>query len=147
MRITERFPELAGGSPGEPARRAAAAARAAIAAELAGVGHFAPVAEVRAVAGTPLTLGAVAFASDVERVSGELLSRETLDGLIDRLLGLSPVERKALPGMLAQRADILAGGGLIVSEALRLLGVPNARLEADDLLLGFLLAERVAPQE
>jgi exopolyphosphatase / guanosine-5'-triphosphate,3'-diphosphate pyrophosphatase len=147
VRVTERFPELAGGSPGEPARRAAAAARAAIAGELAWLVGFVPVAEVRAVAGTPLTLGAVAYASDVERVSGELLTRETLDGVIERLLGLPLVERKALPGMLAQRADIVVGGGLIVSEALRLLGVPSARLEADDLLLGFLLAERGGLQE
>jgi exopolyphosphatase/guanosine-5'-triphosphate,3'-diphosphate pyrophosphatase len=95
---------------------------------------------VRAVAGTPLTLGAVAFASSVEEVSGRELALAELDALLARLLDLPLPERKALPGMLAQRADIVVGGGLIVSEALRLLGVERARLEADDLLLGYLLA-------
>jgi exopolyphosphatase/guanosine-5'-triphosphate,3'-diphosphate pyrophosphatase len=140
VRITERFPGLAGAHPGAAAHEAAAGARRAIAAELAWLAGFRPVVEVRAVAGTPLTLGAVAFASTVEEVSGRELPRAELDALLARLLDLSLPERKALPGMLAQRADIVVGGGLIVSEALRLLGVAGARLEADDLLLGFLLA-------
>ncbi len=94
---------------------------------------------MRAVAGTPLTLGAVAFASSVECVSGRRLSRPQLEATIERLLDLDLAGRKALPGMLAQRADVLAGGGLILSEALRLLGSEAATLEADDLLLGYLL--------
>jgi hypothetical protein len=43
--------------------------------------------------------------------------------------------------MLPQRADVLAGGGLIASESLRLLGVANAGLESNDLLLGYLLMQ------
>jgi exopolyphosphatase/guanosine-5'-triphosphate,3'-diphosphate pyrophosphatase len=145
VRVTDAFPSLAGAEPGPAARKAAAEARRAIAAELGWLAGFRPVVEVRAVAGTPLTLGAVAFASDVEHVSGRELARSALDALLARLLDLSLPERKALPGMLAQRADIVVGGGLIVSEALRLLGVGSARLEADDLLLGCLLAPGPAP--
>ncbi len=139
VRITERFPQLAGTAPGAPARAAAAQARREIARELASLGAFEPVAEVRAVAGTALTLGAVAFASSVEKVSGRMLPLAELDVLLERLLDLPLEERRALPGMLAQRADILAGGGLIFSEALRLLGIGAARLESNDLLLGYLL--------
>jgi exopolyphosphatase/guanosine-5'-triphosphate,3'-diphosphate pyrophosphatase len=145
VRITERFRALAGAEPGPAARRAAAAARRAIADELAWLDAFRPVVEVRAVAGTPLTLGAVAFASDVEAVSGRELSLAELDAVLGRLLDLPLRERKALPGMLAQRADIVVGGGLIVSEALRRLGMARARLEADDLLLGFLVSAEAAP--
>jgi exopolyphosphatase/guanosine-5'-triphosphate,3'-diphosphate pyrophosphatase len=145
VRITERFPGLAGAEPGAVARRAAAAARLAIGGELAWLADFRPVGEVRAVAGTPLTLGAVAFASDVEAVSGRELARDALDALLARLLDLTLAARKALPGMLAQRADVVVGGGLIVSEALRLLEVESTRLEADDLLLGFLLGPDAAP--
>ncbi|MGP6159564.1 MAG: Ppx/GppA family phosphatase [Vulcanimicrobiaceae bacterium] len=144
VRVTERFPKLAGAEPGAAARREADAAREAIAAELAWLVDFRPLTELRAVAGTPLTLGAVAFGSDVERVSGRELTRAQLDALLLRLLELTLPERKALPGMLAQRADVVVGGGLIVSEALRLLDLESARLESDDLLLGFLLARRAA---
>jgi exopolyphosphatase/guanosine-5'-triphosphate,3'-diphosphate pyrophosphatase len=139
VRITERFPDLAGNVPGTRARAAAAQARRAIAHELEFLKTFEPVIEVRAVAGTPLTLGAIAFASSVDKVSGRALSRANLDALIERLLDLPLAERRVVPGMLAQRADILPGGGLILSEALRLLGIAEARLESNDLLLGYLL--------
>jgi hypothetical protein len=39
----------------------------------------------------------------------------------------------------------LAGGGIILSEALSALGVAEARLESDDLLLGYLLARQSEP--
>ncbi len=142
VRVSERRPALMGGSPGAPARAAAAAARAEIAATLAPLGAFAPVDEVRCVAGTPLTIGAIVARSHVDRVSGMRLTRADLDATIDRLLDLTLEERRALPGMLAQRADVLPGGGLIVSEALGLLGVSAGLLEVNDLLLGFLLMER-----
>jgi len=144
VRVSERRPALMGGSPGAAARAAAVEARAEIAAALAPFAAFAPVDEVRCVAGTPLTLGAVLAGSHVDRVSGMLLSRADLDATIDRLLDLTLEQRRALPGMLAQRADVVAGGGLIVSEALRLLGATAGLLEVNDLLLGFLLMERPA---
>jgi exopolyphosphatase/guanosine-5'-triphosphate,3'-diphosphate pyrophosphatase len=142
--ITERFPDLAGHAPGAPARAAALRARATIASELAWLADFKPVREVRCVAGTPLTLGAVLYERSADAVSGRPLPLAALDATIDRLLDLPLAERRVLPGMLAQRADILPGGGLIVSEALRLLDRSEGRLEANDLLLGYLLerAER-----
>jgi exopolyphosphatase/guanosine-5'-triphosphate,3'-diphosphate pyrophosphatase len=142
VRVSERRPALMGGAPGPAARAAAAEARAEIAERLQPFAAFAPVDEVRCVAGTPLTIGAIVAASHVDRVSGQTLSRASLDATIERLLDLPLAERRALPGMLPQRADVLAGGGLIVSEALRLLGADACRLEANDLLLGFLLESR-----
>jgi exopolyphosphatase/guanosine-5'-triphosphate,3'-diphosphate pyrophosphatase len=141
VRITERFEDLAGAAPGAPARAAALQARRAIAAELHELKRFEAVVEVRAVAGTPLTLGAIAYASSVDNVSGRILARATLDAVLERLLDLSLAERRVVAGMLPQRADILPGGGLILSEALRLLAVGEARLESNDLLLGYLLSE------
>jgi exopolyphosphatase/guanosine-5'-triphosphate,3'-diphosphate pyrophosphatase len=144
VRVSERRPALMGGAPGAEARSAAAAARSDIAAALAPLAALAPIDDVRCVAGTPLTIGAVVAGSHVDRVSGMVLTRETLDATIERLLDLTLEERRALPGMLAQRADIVAGGALIVSEALRLLGAAAGQLEVNDLLLGFLLMERAA---
>jgi len=128
VRLTEQYPELTGSAPGAAARAAASRARTAIAAELGWLASFRPVAEVRAVAGTPLTLGAIARRSSPEDVAGELLE-------------MNLEERRAVEGMIAQRADILVAGGLIVSEALRLLERSAARLEVNDLLLGYLLGE------
>jgi exopolyphosphatase/guanosine-5'-triphosphate,3'-diphosphate pyrophosphatase len=141
VRVAECFPELMGTAPVALARAAADGARAAIAEALAPLGALPPVERVRCVAGTPMTVAAVLAASHVDRVSGTTLSRADLDATIARLLELTLAERRALPGMLAQRADILPAGGLILSEALRLLGAESGVLEANDLLLGFLLME------
>jgi exopolyphosphatase/guanosine-5'-triphosphate,3'-diphosphate pyrophosphatase len=140
VRVSERFPDLLGTAPGRAARAAAAAARLEIAALLAGFARFAPVAEARCVAGTATTLAAVTFASSVDAVGGRVLSRAALDATLERLLDLDLPARRALPGMLAQRADIVAGGGLILSESLRRLGLGAGIVEHNDLLLGFLLA-------
>jgi exopolyphosphatase/guanosine-5'-triphosphate,3'-diphosphate pyrophosphatase len=139
VRLTEAFPDLSGAKPGAPAREAARSARRWLGEKLAPLGELRPVDTLLAVAGTALTIGAVAFDSHVDRVAGGILTRETLDATVDRLLDLDLEARRLLPGMLPQRADVLAGGGLIASESLRILGVASARLESNDLLLGHLV--------
>jgi exopolyphosphatase/guanosine-5'-triphosphate,3'-diphosphate pyrophosphatase len=81
----------------------------------------------------------------VERMSGFELTLAELDATLERLVDLDLEERRALPGMLAQRADIIVAGGLILAEALRLLGLDRGIVEENDLLLGFLLMERERP--
>jgi exopolyphosphatase/guanosine-5'-triphosphate,3'-diphosphate pyrophosphatase len=142
VRVSERHPDLMGEAPGKAARGAAALARAEIGRELRQLAEFRPVAQVRCVAGTALTLAAVVQGTGVDRVSGSTLALADLDATLERLLDLTLAERRDLPGMLPQRADILAGGALILSEALRALGVVEAVLEANDLLLGYLLLRR-----
>ncbi len=41
--------------------------------------------------------------------------------------------------MVPQRADILPAGGIVISEALGWLDAATARVEVNDLLLGFLI--------
>jgi exopolyphosphatase/guanosine-5'-triphosphate,3'-diphosphate pyrophosphatase len=142
VRIAERFPATMGRAPGAEARASADAARVEIAARLEPFAAFVPVTQARCVAGTPLTLAAVATASSVERMSGYELTLAELDATLERLLDLDLAERRALPGMLAQRADIIVAGGLILAEALRGLGAERGIVEENDLLLGFLLMER-----
>ncbi len=142
VRIAERYPDLLGATPGPRAHAAADAARAEIARTVAPFASLCPVAEVRCVAGTPLTIAAVAFESHVDRVSGAWLTRATVDDVVRRLLDLTLEERRALPGMLPQRADIIVAGALVLAESLRALGVEQGRLEQNDLLLGFLAMRR-----
>ena len=139
VRVAEQFPALLGADPGEAAHEAARAARAEIALALDSLGSLGPVAEVRCVAGTPLTIAAIIAGSHVDKVSGSILSREALDATIVRLLDLHVDERRVLAGMLAQRADIIVGGALVLSEAMRELGLTEGLVESRDLLLGFLL--------
>jgi len=147
VRVAERFPALLGGSPGAAARSAAVAARAYVRDVLAPLGDFVPVAQVRCVAGTPLTIGAIVRRSDVDRVSGSWLARADVDATVERLLDLDLAARRNVPGMLAQRADIIVAGALVLSEALAALGAEAGLLEANDLLLGYLVetAGRASP--
>jgi exopolyphosphatase/guanosine-5'-triphosphate,3'-diphosphate pyrophosphatase len=142
VRIAERHPDLLGATPGPRAHAAADAARSGIASVVAPFESLGPVAEVRCVAGTPLTIAAVAFESHVDRMSGSTLTRATVDDVVRRLLDLTLEERRALPGMLPQRADIIVAGALVLSESLRALGVEAGRLEQNDLLLGYLAMRR-----
>ena len=140
VRVSELFPGITGGEPGAPARAAAEAARPFVRGALAKLAELPPVVSVRAVAGTPATLEALELSSDVEHVRGRLLTRAAVETWLFRLLDATLAERKAFPGMIEQRADILPGGALIVSEALALLGCEEAAIETNDLLLGYLLA-------
>ena len=140
VRLADRFPDLLGDASPERARAAARAARPEIDALLAPLGELAPVDALACVAGTPLTLAAIAWESTVDAVGGRTLSLETVEATVARLLDLPLVERRALPGMLPQRADVLPGGGLLLAAAYARLGVREALLERNDLLLGHLLA-------
>jgi len=139
VRLTERFPELSGSAPGAPARNAAQRAHVFVGNVAGALGRFGPIEELRAVAGTPATIGAILAASDVDHVRGMLLSRGSVAFVRDRLLDASLEERRRIPGMLAQRADVLAAGCIILLEALDYLGCSGARVETNDLLLGQLL--------
>ena len=140
VRLAECFPALLGREPGPSARAAAVEARAFVDDMLAPLRDVGEIAELRCVAGTPLTIAAIIAGTHVDAVSGSSLTREDLDATIERLLDLHVDERRALRGMLPQRADIIVGGALVLSEAMRTLGMERGRLEENDLLLGYLLA-------
>ena len=67
------------------------------------------------------------------------LPRTVIDAIAERLLDLPVAERRAVQGMVAQRADVLPAGAIILSEALGRLGVAAAPVERNDLLLGYLV--------
>lgn len=139
VRVAECFPALLGGDPGAVARETAVAARTFVSATLAPLREIGPIGELLCVAGTPLTIAAVIAGTHVDEVSGSSLEKVELDAMIERLLDLYVDERRVLAGMLAQRADIIVGGALILSEAMRALGVARGLLEENDLLFGFLI--------
>jgi exopolyphosphatase/guanosine-5'-triphosphate,3'-diphosphate pyrophosphatase len=77
------------------------------------------------VAGTVTTLCAVSQALpvyDAAKVHGATMLLDEVDALLVQLAGLPLAERQKLPGMEPKRADVIVAGGMIVAEAMRLLG-------------------------
>jgi len=98
------------------------------------------VADVRsvvAVAGTATTLAALHLGLETyeeTRIHGAGLDAATLDGLASRLAGMTVAARAALGPVQTGRGEVLHGGAIVLSRALRLLGRPSLVVsEADSL--------------
>jgi exopolyphosphatase/guanosine-5'-triphosphate,3'-diphosphate pyrophosphatase len=78
-------------------------------------------------AGTATTLAAVELgltSYDPARVTGLRLSRDAVAALNGRLLAATVAERKAIPGIEPQRADVIAGGSAIFARIVQALDAP-----------------------
>jgi exopolyphosphatase/guanosine-5'-triphosphate,3'-diphosphate pyrophosphatase len=78
-------------------------------------------------AGTATTLAAVKLGLeryDPEAVTGLRISRDAVNVLHARLLALSVAERKAMPGIAPQRADVIAAGAAIFARILQRIDAP-----------------------
>ncbi len=71
------------------------------------------------------------------------LAQDWLEERAEALLGMSVEERKALPGMDASRADVSAGGAMLLSEIMKTLGIPAVRFSCRDNLEGYLAERRL----
>jgi exopolyphosphatase/guanosine-5'-triphosphate,3'-diphosphate pyrophosphatase len=78
-------------------------------------------------AGTATTLAAVKLGLeryDPEAVTGLRISRDAVNVLHARLLATSIAERKAMPGIEPQRADVIAAGAAIFARILQQIDAP-----------------------
>ena len=78
-----------------------------------------------ATSGTAMAIAAMAAAEDPRpplRMQGYRVSRQRLDQLVERLLSLSPAQRRALPYFNERRAEIIVPGALILQTAMEMLG-------------------------
>jgi len=78
-------------------------------------------------AGTATTLAAIALKLvpyDPDAVTGFRLTPEDVEGLYQRLARATVAERKAMPGMEPQRADVIAGGVAIYARIMRRTSAP-----------------------
>jgi exopolyphosphatase/guanosine-5'-triphosphate,3'-diphosphate pyrophosphatase len=144
VRLAERHPELLGGTALVPAERARvlAAARADAAAILAPFAAAPPPAQLIAVGGSAFT--AAAMVAEAPLRDGVIMRAPQRAALLDVLLSRDLDERKALPFIRPQRADILPAGIAIIDEACRILGVPDVTVSIDDLLAGYLASPAYA---
>lgn len=67
------------------------------------------------------------------------LSREEVEGLCERLSGLTMAKRAQLPGLQPQRAEVILGGALAIAELMRLSGFGRLTVSESDLLFGLAL--------
>ncbi len=138
VRLAERHRMLLGDDAYRPGVRAALVERARADIRTAlGPYEEAPRPErLIVVGGTAFTAAAMIAQADLR--DGIAMSRAQRVALIDTLLSLRLEDRKALPHIRPQRADILPAGLLIIDEACRILGIDTATVSVDDLLAGFL---------
>lgn len=83
------------------------------------------------VSGTVTTLAAMHLelpAYDGARVHGLQLGRDHVEKIIERLVPLSVDERKKLPGLEPERADVILPGALLVRDAMKVFGVEHLRV-------------------
>lgn len=81
-----------------------------------------------ATSGTAMALASLAAADDPRpplKLQGYRLSRERVDQLVNRLVAMTPEQRKALPGLNERRAEIIVPGALILQTAMAMLQVQD----------------------
>ncbi len=144
VRLADRHPTLLGATALAPAERTALVTetRADIAAVLEPYAAAPRPDRLLAVGGTAFTAAAMIAAAPLR--DGVTMTHADRTALIDALLSRDLDERKALPFIRSQRADILPAGLLIIDEACAVLAVDTISVSVDDLLAGFLRSDEYA---
>jgi exopolyphosphatase/guanosine-5'-triphosphate,3'-diphosphate pyrophosphatase len=148
VRVTERF--LAGQDVLD--RESMHAARAAIRSELRTRFPDPRVSDLAiGVAGTATTVSAILLdheTYDPDAVHGFSFTREDVDSIIDRLAALPLTQRRAVRGLEPDRAPVIVGGLLILSEVLEQFQIARIETSERDILDGIaLMAGRIALDE
>ena len=138
VRLAERHPALLAGVALAPQARSALleVVRADIAGMLAPFAQAPRPHRLIAVGGSAFT--AAAMIAQAPLREGVVMRPADRASVLDALLARDLNERKALPFIRPQRADILPAGLAIIDEACRILGTPDATVSVDDLLAGYL---------
>ena len=93
------------------------------------------------VGGTATTLAAMDMRMteyDAGRIQDHAITRDFVSGLLDRLLAMSLEERRHIPGLQPERADIICAGAAIMVAFFELTGATHVLASDSDNLLGFL---------
>jgi exopolyphosphatase / guanosine-5'-triphosphate,3'-diphosphate pyrophosphatase len=121
VRTTERFLD-----DGIPTRKQQRAVRAHVRDKLAGEAWLAGAERLVAIGGTVRNLATAAqLAGDLTEtydVQGFVLGRDALGAVIEELAALPAAERRQVSGVKPDRADVILGGALVLSEVLELSG-------------------------
>ena len=142
VRLTERF--LASDPPSPDELEAVGAAIRAVLAE-----HEFSASRGIGVAGTvtslaALDLGLVEY--DSERVDGHRLSDAAVRAQLRRLAALPLAERREVPGLEPERAQVIVAGAAVLHEVMQYLGLGRIEVSERDLLDGAALEAARLPE-
>lgn len=101
------------------------------------------------VGGTVTTMAAMAMnltVYDPARVHGSILSLERVEDILNTLQNCTVEERRLLPGLQPERADIIIAGVRIARLVLLELGLPSLQVSEADIMYGLAL-QAAAPVE
>ena len=142
VRLSEDVPELAG-SDGPVAESAIERARALARKALEPLTEYSAVERLALVGGSATTTAAILRGRRTP-ITTQRLRRADLQHVLGLLTQMPLEERKKVPGMKPQRADILPAGIILLDTAMEIVGSDEAVATSADLLLGILLQERDA---
>ena len=101
---------------------------------------FPAVTNLYAIGGTATTLAALALGLqtyDSQKVTGAVLTAQTMQDMADKLSAMSVEEIAALPCMPKGRADVLSGGAVLLATLMQKLGVQTLTASDRDNLEGY----------
>ncbi|NDC34362.1 MAG: Ppx/GppA family phosphatase [Synechococcaceae bacterium WB9_2_112] len=108
------------------------------------------VPQLVATSGTAMALAALAAAEDPRpplKLQGYRLSRERIDQLVNRLVALTPQQRRELPALNERRAEIIVPGALILQTTMASLQIPELviceRALREGLIVDWMLRNRL----
>jgi exopolyphosphatase/guanosine-5'-triphosphate,3'-diphosphate pyrophosphatase len=108
------------------------------------------VPQLVATSGTAMALAALAAAEDPRpplKLQGYRLSRERVDQLVNRLIALTPQQRRELPALNERRAEIIVPGALILQTTMASLQIPELviceRALREGLIVDWMLRNRL----
>ncbi len=146
VRMTERF--LADGGP---RKKQLKALRTHVRAELGSAPWLDACGDrLVGIGGTVRNLAAAAqYAAGLPSlgVQGFVLERDTLDGLVDRFVSLTPVERGAVPGIKPERGDLILAGAIVIQTAMEAGGFDALEATEAGLREGVFFAQHLAPAD
>ena len=102
-----------------------------------------------AVAGTATSCAAIDLALeryDTAKVEGHVLSRATLDALLERLAGMPLERRREVRGLHPDRAPTIVAGVVVLSRVLEAFGLGEVEISDRDILWGVALDLRDRPE-
>ena len=115
--------------------------------EIAPLAGVACAGTIYAIGGTASTLASIKLGLteyDAAKLNGLSLSADYLDEVAAHLLALTVEERKQIPGMDLRRADVIAGGAVLLSEIVHAFGLNEVKFSDGDNLEGYLVARGLA---
>ncbi|MBQ8426644.1 MAG: hypothetical protein IJX16_02655 [Clostridia bacterium] len=105
---------------------------------------FIPNAEFFGIGGTATSISAILLGLDKyqpEKVNGYQIKLFDLQKLVDKLFSMNVEERKLLKGLQPERAEVIAGGAMLMLMLMQKIGLDYITVSESDNLEGYLMSK------